>query len=116
FVASAVRASAFPALGGCRGGASFCEAKCCASSFSSGLVSFSAIGVICGSLRKPSGNMKSEVARNCRGCPALDGTAGLVELPPSPWHATHRFGSAAKAAAQKKNAAVGGAGYQHPPI
>src|SRR5580765_993643 len=41
---------------------------------------------------------------NCAGWPAIDGTAGLVELPLSPWQAAQRFGSAAPAAAAKKNA------------
>src|ERR1044071_8423939 len=41
---------------------------------------------------------------NCAGCCASEGTPGLVELPFSPWQAAQRFGSAAPAAAGKKNA------------
>src|SRR5258706_9447131 len=48
--------------------------------------------------------MKSDVEMNCAGCPAIDGTAGLGELPFSPWQAAQRFGSAAKAAAEMKTA------------
>src|SRR6185295_18772732 len=70
---------------------------------------FAAIGDICGSLRLPSRNMKSEVEMNCAGCCASDGTAGLAELPPSPWQAAQRLGSAPCAAAEKRNATTSAA-------
>jgi hypothetical protein len=82
----------------------------------SALDSFSAIGDICGSLRLPSRNMNSEVEMNCAGCCASEGTAGLAELPPSPWQAAQRFGSAACAAAENKNATANAAAFLTPKV
>ncbi len=53
-------------------------------SFISALERFAAIGVICGSLRLPSRNMKSCREMNFAGCPAREGMAGSVEFPPDP--------------------------------
>src|SRR3954469_13493680 len=84
FFASPAPAAAFSGFDWCFGGAAFCFSKYAASSFISALERFAAIGVICASLRLPSRNMNSDVEMNCAGCWAIDGTAGLVELPDSP--------------------------------
>src|SRR6478752_8286619 len=112
FLASPGPAAAFSGLLLCLGAAAFCLEKWAASSFISALDSFSAIGDICGSLRLPSRNMKSEVEMNCAGCCASDGTSGFAELPPSPWQAAHRFGSAACVTPENRNATTSAAAFR----
>ncbi len=69
-------------------GSAFCDEKYAARSRMSALLMPAAIGDISSFLRLPSRNWNSEVTMNCAGCAAIDGNAGVVELPFGPWQAT----------------------------
>jgi hypothetical protein len=70
-------------------------------------LSFSAMGDICASFRRPSRNLISVQCVYIVGWPAIEGMPGIVALPAGPWHPAH--GSAlrrpASASAEKAGAA-----------